>query len=100
MKKGAYLVGFLSSLFIISGCATTTPNNHADIDALNARVTALQGQLSSKDEELSRLESELRDKNNSLSQAESDKRSLEAELNAERSKPVAKPVPKYDSDLK
>jgi peptidoglycan hydrolase CwlO-like protein len=68
--------------------------------ALNARVSALQGQLNSKDEELSRLQSEMRDKDSEISRAQSEDRSLQSQLDAEKAKAAAKPAPKYDSDLK
>lgn len=100
MKKGMFVAGFLSFLFMVSGCATTAPNNRADIDALNARVSALQGQMASKDEELSRLQSELREKESALSQAEAEKRAAQAQLDAERARAASKPAPKVDQYLK
>lgn len=60
MKKlSALLLGFLS--LFPSGCATSGRSHQADIDALNARVAALQGQLSEKDQQMSSMQNQLND---------------------------------------
>ena len=54
--------GILLSAFILTGCATTGNKNYqGDIDALNARLTALQGQLAEKDQEISSLQAQVSD---------------------------------------
>ncbi len=95
----AVVVGVL----LISGCATTR-NYQPDIDALNARITALQGQLSEKDQEIAKLQNRLGDQESQLKRAESEKRELSdklgetmSKLDAASRKPVAKPE---ESDLK
>ena len=46
----------------LAGCATTGNKNYqGDIDALNARLTALQGQLAEKDQEISSLQTQVAD---------------------------------------
>ena len=43
----------LTALVLMTGCATTAGrSNQPDIDALNARVAALEGQLAEKDQAL------------------------------------------------
>lgn len=78
-------------IVLVTGCATTR-NYQPDIDALNSKILALEGQLSSKDEEISRLRSQ-------LNQAEAEKHTLSDKLDqleaAKRS--AAKPE---ESDLK
>jgi chromosome segregation ATPase len=54
----------------MAGCATGR-SNQADIDALNARVTALQGQLASKDQQLSTLQNQVNDERMAREAAES-----------------------------
>ncbi len=78
----------LSALFVM-GCATTpTRNYQTDIDALNARVSAMQGQLSEKDQEIAMLKSK----------AEDERRAREAAENALRSAPA--PAKKTVTDFK
>ena len=61
MRFNGWVIVAISSLFL-SGCATTGGRNYqTDIDALNARVTALQGQLAEKDDEISSLKSKVED---------------------------------------
>ncbi len=85
MKKYNLLgVGVLASLLVISGCATGR-NYQTDIDALNAKVQALEGQLSSKDQELSRLQGDLAAQKAALAQAESEKRLLSEKLDQTKS---------------
>jgi hypothetical protein len=59
MGSKAWL-GIVVSAFLLTGCATGR-NSQADIDALNARINALQGQLAEKDEELTKLQNEVAD---------------------------------------
>lgn len=46
--------------FIASGCATGRNNIQSDLDALNAKVTGLQGQLESKNREIANLQDQQR----------------------------------------
>ena len=94
----------LTGAVLLTGCATTgVKNNQADIDALNARVTALQGQLADKDQEISKLQNQMSDERmakdaaeTALRRAEDEKRSLSDQLHsAESNKAKA-----YPSDLK
>ena len=55
MRVWAFLV---MGIALVSGCATTR-NYQPDIDSLNSKISTLQGQLSSKDEEISRLQMRL-----------------------------------------
>ena len=52
--------GVVLSTVLLTGCATGR-NYQADIDALNARVTALQGQLAAKDQQISTLQNQVND---------------------------------------
>jgi chromosome segregation ATPase len=76
------------SAALITGCATGR-SNQADIDALNARMSALQGQLAEKDSELNALQTQLADERMAREAAES----------ALRSAPVVA-AKKVQSDLK
>jgi len=61
MRFNGWTAVAISALFL-SGCATTSGRNYqTDIDALNARVTALQGQLAEKDEQISSLKNKVDD---------------------------------------
>ena len=57
MKK-VFLV--LAIAFVASGCAAGRNNYQSDIDALNAKVTGLQGQLDSKNREIAGLQDQQR----------------------------------------
>ena len=92
---------FLAMTFVLAGCATTGRNYEADINALNSKLAALQGQISSKDEEIARLQSQVKDEESARAQAEAERRALleklestAAELNSKAQKA------KVDSDLK
>lgn len=88
------------SLFVVTGCATTR-NYQGDIDALNAKVATLEGQLSEKDAEISRLENRMREEENARLEAENEKRALADKLEAARAKAVKVTRPSVvDSDLK
>ncbi len=109
LKKGKLWIFGALGILALSGCATGR-NYQADLDALNARISALQGQISSKDEELSRLRSEVNASESSqrasLARAESDNRLLTERLNdalakLESAKAAKKTAPKREeSDLK
>ena len=72
------------ALLAVNGCATGR-NYQADMDALNAKISALQGQVVSKEDELSRLRSEVSESESSqraaLAKAESENRVLNERLN-------------------
>lgn len=93
----------------VSGCATTSRSSQADLDALNSKVSTLEGQLSAKDGELSRLQSQVNDQRTALAQAEADKRVMGDKLDqalaqlsvAKERKAQPAPAPKQEtSDLK
>lgn len=69
MKLNGLAFVVISSM-MVAGCATGR-SNQADIDALNARVTALQGQLAAKDQEMSALQNQLSDERMAREAAES-----------------------------
>jgi chromosome segregation ATPase len=83
-----YIGLLVVSAAFLTGCATSR-SNQADIDALNARMSALQGQLAEKDGELNALQNQLADERMAREAAESALRSAPA--------PAAK---KVQSDLK
>ena len=92
--------GFLlAALVLMTGCATTgVRNNQTDIDALNARVAALEGQLAEKDQALSDEKLARKTAEEAMRDAERDRQSLASKLEdakAESRRPKA-PV----SDLK
>lgn len=78
--------GIVLSAVLITGCATTGRNNQADIDAMNARITALQGQMAEKDEEISKLKNDLSDQSMAREAAESALKGAEAEKRALQAK--------------
>lgn len=87
-----------------AGCATGR-DYQTDIDALNSKVTALQGLISQKDEEIEKLKTEAREESVARMQAESERRRLSEKLDSalaeleERNRPAPKQqIP--DSDLK
>ena len=68
----------VTSLFLM-GCATTGGRNYqTDIDALNARVSAMQGQLAEKDSEISTLKGQVEDERLARQAAETALRSASA----------------------
>ncbi|MCG3175838.1 MAG: hypothetical protein MOGMAGMI_00773 [Candidatus Omnitrophica bacterium] len=89
----------------ITGCATSGRNYQTDIDALNAKVAALQGQLSQKDSEISRLNDQVGSNAADLERARREKAQLEGRLDDALSKLKSAPAPAPkpaapDSDLK
>lgn len=79
--------GIVLSALFLTGCATTGGRNYqTDIDALNARVSALQGQLAEKDSEISSLKSKMDDERLAREAAETARR------NAPALDPVKKPT--------
>ena len=103
-RKKQGLILMMVGLLALAGCATGR-NYQADIDALNSKIAALQGQLSAKDGEVSKLQSQLNQQQAELSRAESEKSMLSEKLDeamararAAQTKREAKP--KVESDLK
>ncbi len=104
MKRA--ISGFLlPALFLISGCATTGRNYQTDVDALNARVSALQGQLAAKDQEINSLQNQANDQRlareaseAALHNAENEKRMLADQL--ENAKAQSHKAKAPASDLK
>ena len=93
----------LAGAFLLTGCATTgVKTSQSDIDSLNARVTALQGQLADKDQEMAKLQNRISDERmakdaaeTALRKAEEDKRALSGQLSTASTKAKS-----YPSDLK
>ena len=56
-RNKLWMLGIVG-LFAIAGCATGR-DYQTDLNALNAKITAMQAQLSSKDEEVARLKSQV-----------------------------------------
>jgi chromosome segregation ATPase len=88
----------LPVVFLMAGCATTGRNYQTDIDALNARVSALQGELAAKDQEindqrLARESAEL-----AMRAAEDERRQLSSKLESAKAESRKAGVPA--SDLK
>jgi chromosome segregation ATPase len=87
----------IASILFVAGCATTGRNHQTDLEGLNARLTALQGQLAEKDAEIAKLKGGLEEQKGrreaaeaALQRAEEDRRALLS------SKKTQEP----DSDLK
>ena len=80
----------VTSLFL-AGCATTPARNYQpDIDSLNAKLSAMQGQLAEKDTEISSLKSQVEDERLARQAAES----------ALRNAPAPAPAKKTVTDFK
>ena len=101
-KKNVFRILLAAAVLTASGCATTSRNTQSDIDSLNAKIAALQGQLSEKDSEISKLQNQMRDESAARAQAENERKMLSDRLDAATAKLQAKPAaPKVsDSDLK
>ncbi len=85
MKKSSLFgVGILAAVLMVGGCATGR-NYQTDIDALNAKVQTLQGELASKDQAIARLEGDLASQRAALSQSENEKRLLAEKLDQTKS---------------
>lgn len=89
---------------MLAGCATGGRNYQTDIDSLNARVSALQGQLAAKDQELNALQDQANDQRMAreaaeaaLRKSESDRLMMAEQLDSASKKTASKA---YDSDLK
>ena len=71
----------LTALVLMTGCATTgVRSNQTEIDAMNAKAAALQGQLTEKDRELSSLQSYLAEQRAAREAAEAEKQRLASQL--------------------
>ncbi len=93
-----YFGGFFAAALLLSGCASSGRNYQTDIDALNAKLATLQGQLTSKDSEISNLQSQLSDQRRGRETAEAALlNSQHQQRQAESAKTSAK---SYASDLK
>lgn len=89
----------LASVVFVSGCATTGGRNYqADIDSLNAKVAALQGQLDEKDQKISSLQTQSNEQKTAREAAEAEKQALAGELEREKAKSHQAAAPA--SDLK
>ncbi len=89
MKKISFWIALLAPVALLAGCATSGRNYQTDVDSLNARMTALQGQLSAKDQEISALQSKMNDERlareaseSALRNAESEKQALTQQINS------------------
>ncbi len=92
-------IGFLIGTLFLAGCATTGRNYQTDIDALNARVSALQGELAAKDHEINDQRMAREAAEAALHNAENEKRMLSSQLeSAKKAEPSKPKVPA--SDLK
>ena len=87
--------GLVLSAVLLTGCATGR-NYQTDIDALNARISALQGQLAEKDQQVATLQTQLTDQQMAREAAESALRNADNERRALAAKPKASAA----SDLK
>ncbi len=100
-------IPMIAAMLLVSGCATGR-NYEADINALNSRLSALQGQLSAKEQEIDRLQNEMKADQAARLQAESERRELAEKLDSALAEIAAKArerhiisAPKQvDSDLK
>ena len=84
MKAGT-LAGIVLTSLALTGCATAR-NNQTDLDALNARVSALQGQMASKDQEIAALQNQVNDERLSREAAESALKSMDTAKRATEAK--------------
>lgn len=106
VKRYSLLAMSLMTFGLLSGCATGR-NYQTDIDSLNNRVSGLQSQIASKDDEIVKLRSRLSSQEAALAQSDSEKRNLSDRLDSALSKLETKtrqietkPIQKIDSDLK
>lgn len=54
------VLAILAIAFVASGCAAGRNNYQSDIDALNAKINGLQGQLENKNREIASLQDQQR----------------------------------------
>jgi chromosome segregation ATPase len=107
MRKIGAWIGLALFASSVTGCATTGASKvgQSDIDALNARLSALQAQLSDKDAEIAKLRNQMKDEEAARVQAENDKESISRKLDTALSeiqsakKRASKPAA-VDPDLK
>ncbi len=106
MKRGKFLtLGLVFFAVALTGCATGR-NYSTDIDALNGRISALEGQLTDKNAELLRLQADMGSQSSELDAARRDKAELQARLDSMMSQLESKTLPKpaatpaVESDLK
>ena len=92
--------GFLlAALVLMTGCATTGGrNNQTDIDALNARVAALEGQLAEKDQALNDQKMAREAAETAMRNAESERQRLAGQLESAKAESRRPQAPA--SDLK
>lgn len=102
MKQSTPFAALALMAVALTGCATTGRNYQTDIDALNARVTALQGQLAEKDQEIATLKNATSDQQMAreaaeaaLRKAEDERAQLASQLSAQSRKSAS-----TESDLK
>ena len=89
----------VAAALLLAGCATTGGRNYqSDIDSLNAKVSALQGQLSAKDQEISSLQSQVNDERMAKEAAEAAARRADDEKRAAAGRAASKKA--AESDLK
>lgn len=84
--------------FLMAGCATTGRNYQTDIDALNARVSSLQGQLAAKDQEINDQRLARESTETAMRDAEKERRLLSSRL--ESAKADSRKAGALASDLK
>lgn len=90
LKRNAGVL--LLTTMILAGCATTSPRNtQTDIDSMNARMAALEGQLAEKDRELAALKGQMGADRAARESAEAERARLASQLESAResSKPKA-----------
>mgnify|MGYP001617376096 CR=1 FL=1 len=99
-RKGLGLIALSAAM--LAGCATGGRNYQTDIDGLNARVNALQGQLAAKDQELGQLQNEVSDQRMAREAAEAALGKAKSDLAALQDRPTTSAPSKkaYASDLK
>ena len=95
-KAGGFLLAVL--VLMTAGCATTNTgrSTQTDMDALNARLSALEGQLAAKDQEISSLQGQMAGERTAREAAEAERQRLAGQLDAARASKAKAPV----SDLK
>ena len=99
VRKKGFLVFLALTVLSLTGCATGR-NYQADIDALNSRIAALQGQLDARDQEGRRLQSDLNRGEQRLNDSEGQRRQLEMKLENALAKSQKTKKAEPDSDLK